>query len=279
MAKRIVTHVNPDLDAITAIWLLVRFGGDEFVDSKLSFVPAGERLEGEDQNTVHVDTGLGKFDHHQPEMGDVNTSAAKLVYEWLVSQGRIQKNDGLRRLVDVVNDVDHFREFHWPEPVSDRYELFLEYVLNGVKSGGYVKSDEELVEFGMKCLDGVYVSFKIRIAAEKDFEKGISFETKWGRALAVESSSSGVVKFSLKKGYKVVVRRDPELGFVRIKAAPVEGIDLSEAHEKLRKADPEATWYFHPSGKMILNGSTRNPKMRPSKLGLDEVIEILKLVK
>jgi hypothetical protein len=276
MAKRIVTHVNPDLDAITAIWLLIRFGGEDFVDSKFSFVPAGERLEGEDQNTIHVDTGLGKFDHHQLEMGEVDTCAAKLVYEWLVSQGRIQENEALRRLVDLVNEVDHFREFHWPEPVDDRYELFLEYVLNGVKLGGHVKSDEELVEFGMKCLDGVYTSFKIRIAAEKDFEKGVSFKTRWGKALAVETANSGTVKFGLKKGYRVVVRRDPELGFIRIKAAPVEGMNLSKAHEKLREADPEATWYFHPSGKMILNGSTRNPKMRPSKLALDEVIEILK---
>ena len=35
MAKTIVTHVNPDLDAITAAWLLTRFAGREFKKSTL----------------------------------------------------------------------------------------------------------------------------------------------------------------------------------------------------------------------------------------------------
>lgn len=278
MAKRIVTHINPDLDAITAVWLLDRFGGEDFVDSKVVFVPAGERLEDEDQDSVHVDTGLGKFDHHQPEMGDVDTCAAKLVYEWLVAEGRIQDNEALRRLVNVVNDVDHFREYFWPDPAHDRYGMFLEQVINGVKMGGYVKNDEDLVQLGMKCLDGVLTFFKIKIAAEKDLDKAITFETRWGKALAVETPNSGVVKLALKKRYSVVVRRDPELNFIRIKAAPREEINLLPVYRKLIEQDPEATWYFHSSGKMILNGSTHNPSMRPSKLSLDEAINILKSV-
>lgn len=276
MSKRIVTHVNPDLDAITAIWLLTRFAGGSFKDASITFVPAGERLEGEESNTIHVDTGLGKFDHHQPERGKEDTCAAMLVYEWLISEGRIQENEALKRLVIVINDVDHFREFFWPEPLKDRYELFLEYVLNGVKLGGHVDSDEELVRFGMQCLDGVYTSLKIRLKAEEDLEKGISFETRWGKALALESSNSGSIKFALKRGFKVVARRDPTNGMVRIKSAPLPQIDLIAVYQKLVKKDREATWFYHPSGHMVLNGSIRNPKMRPSKLGLDEVIKILK---
>lgn len=276
MAKRIVTHINPDLDAITAVWLLVRFGGKDFVDFELAFVPAGKRLQDEDNNTVHVDTGLGKFDHHQPEMGGKHTCAALLVYEWLVSEGRIKKQEALSRLVKLVTDVDHFKEYFWPEAADDRYELILEYVLNGVKLGGHVKTDEELVKFGMKCLDGVLTSFKIRVAAEKDIKKGIEFETRWGKTMALDSSNSGVIKFALKKGFRVVVRRDPENGMVRIKSAPLPEIDLKKVYQSLKDADKQATWYFHPSGHMILNGSLRNPQMKPSKLALDEVIEILK---
>lgn len=276
MEKTIVTHVNPDLDAITAIWLLVRFAGEEYKGAGVEFVPAGERLENENNNTIHVDTGLGKFDHHQPEKGEEDTSATKLVYEWLVNEKKIEKREELDRIVEFVTDIDHFREYFWPEPTSDRYLFCIEHVLQGIKMGGYVKNDKELVEFGMKALDGIYISFKVRKKAERDIKKGIVIETKWGKALGVESSNGGLSKLALKKGFKLVVRKDIETGSVRIKAAPEEGIDLSLVYKKILEMDPEATWYFHPSRKMVLNGSIRNPKMVPSKLNLSEVIDILK---
>ena len=276
MPKTIVTHINPDLDAITACWLLVRFGGNEFADATFGFVPAGERLEDEDNNSVHVDTGLGKFDHHQPDRGREDTCAATLVYEWLVHKRRIQDQEALRRMVDVVNDLDHMRNFFWDDPGNDRYEFFLGSLLNGLKLGGHVKNDHELVDFGMRCLEGLYTAFKIKVAAEEDLKKGIVFETTWGKTLALESKNDETIKLGIKSGYRVVARRDPESGMVRIKGAPLEEINLKSVYEKIREADPDATWYFHPGGHMVLNGSIRNPKMRPSKLSLDEVITLLK---
>ncbi len=53
-------------------------------------------------------------------------------------------------------------------------------------------------------------------------------------------------------------------------------IDLTLAYEKFKKIDPEATWYLHVSKKMLLNGSVKNPKMRPTRLGLDDIIGVLK---
>lgn len=276
ITKTIVTHINPDLDAIGSVWLLKRFGGNEFHKSELKFVPAGERLKSEDHNTVHVDTGLGKFDHHQEERGRKDTSATKLVYKWLISEGRIGKQEELDRMVRLITDIDHFKEYHWPEPIDDRYLFCLEHILNGAKIGNYVKSDGDLVEFGMLCLDGVLVIFKTRVRAEEDISKGISFESRWGKVLAVESANSGVVKLALKMGFNLVVRRDPEIGMVRIKTAPIKGMDLTTIYKKLKSIDSEATWYFHPSKKMVLNGSIRNPDMVPSKLALDEVIKIIK---
>ena len=107
MAKTIVTHINPDLDAITSVWLLVRFGGTDFRDASFSFVPAGERLGKEDEQVVHVDTGLGKFDHHQQDRGREDTSASKLIYEWLIDEGKIKKSEALSRMVGLVNQFDH----------------------------------------------------------------------------------------------------------------------------------------------------------------------------
>lgn len=55
-------------------------------------------------------------------------------------------------------------------------------------------------------------------------------------------------------------------------------IDLTLAYEKLRKMDPSATWFLHIGKKMLLNGSVKNPKMRPTKLGLGEIIRVLEKI-
>ncbi|MBI3070087.1 MAG: hypothetical protein HYY87_02170 [Candidatus Levybacteria bacterium] len=87
-------------------------------------------------------------------------------------------------------------------------------------------------------------------------------------------------------GYAVVVRKDPRKGYVRIKARPSEtrssklevrneDINLTLTYEKLRKMDPGATWFLHISKKMLLNGTVKNPKMKPTRLSLEEIIKVL----
>jgi len=120
-----------------------------------------------------------------------------------------------------------------------------------------------------------------RIWAENEIEeKGVKFETKWGKGLGLETINDTVVKLAQLMGYVVVVRKDPRKGYVRIKARPDEigkkGLDLTLVSEKLKKMDPQATWFLHVSGKMLLNGTPKNPKMKPSKLSLQEIIEVLR---
>src|SRR5260221_1621815 len=76
--KIIVTHMSPDWDAITSVWLLKKYLAG-WQDAAVKFVPAGQRLNniklksenveqndpiervGEDE-IIHVDTGLGPLD-------------------------------------------------------------------------------------------------------------------------------------------------------------------------------------------------------------------------
>ena len=66
--KLIVTHFNPDLDAIASIWIIKRFlkGWEK---ARVRFVPAGETYKDQPVDSqpeiLHVDTGLGELDHHQ----------------------------------------------------------------------------------------------------------------------------------------------------------------------------------------------------------------------
>src|SRR3989344_3796508 len=103
--KTIVTHIGPDLDAIASVWLVKTFwpGWEE---AEITFVPAGappNKMEPDsDPEIIHVDTGFGKFDHHQT---DADTCASMLVYAEVV---KLHGPDpALERMMAVINDVDH----------------------------------------------------------------------------------------------------------------------------------------------------------------------------
>jgi hypothetical protein len=272
--KTIVTHIGPDLDAITSTWLIkTYFPGWE--EAAMAFVPAGTTLKGmspdEDPEIIHTDTGFGRFDHHQT---DADTCASVLVYEEIKRQRGPDR--ALERMVAVVNDIDHFREVFFPNPTADYWDFSLVAVIDGWR---VIHADNpvKIVSLGMDALDAVYKTFQNKIWAEKEIaEKGLEFKTPWGKAVAVETVNDEVVHLGQKSGYALVVRKDPAKGYLRIKALPKEEIDLEKAYQLLKEHDPEATWFLHASHHMILNGSSKNPAMRPSKLTIREVAEILK---
>ena len=299
--KVIVTHTSPDWDAIGGVWLLKKFlpGWQE---AKVEFVPAGERSDrvkskktdwegpiekiGEDQ-IIHVDTGLGPLDHHQTS--DTTISGTGLTWDFIKMQFDLSGNqlssehkESVSRVVRFIVDTDHFKEVFWQEPAADYHEFTLLGLLEGLKQE-IQDNDLYYIEFGITCLNAMTHTFESRIWAEKEIkEKGIKFETKFGPAMGFETINDTVLKLAQKMGYQLVIRKDPRKGYIRIKALPEhgakKGIDLTLAYEKLKKIDPDATWFLHVSKKMLLNGSPKNPKMRPTKLTLIEIIKVLQSI-
>ncbi len=297
--KVIVTHVSPDWDAIGSVWIIKKFFPG-WQDANVQFVPAGSRVgnvKGEDvkdpieiigdDEVLQVDTGMGPLDHHQTSDRDVCGMSRTMDYvlDFLEKNGQHltqEHKESLQRIVKVVVEIDHFREVFWADPASDQYEFSLIGVLEGLK---YAKpgQDSYYVVFGMECLDALFHEFESRIWAEKEIkEKGIEFETSKGGALGVETMNEQVLKLGQKMGYVLVVKKDPRRGNVAIKTLPETpdnpGIDLTSAHDQLSKMDPEATWYLHVSKKMLLNGSSKNPKMKPTKLKLTDIIKVLERI-
>ena len=116
-----------------------------------------------------------------------------------------------------------------------------------------------------------------KVWAEEIIETdGIKFKSQWGKAIAFETLNDAVLKVSQKMGYVVSVRKDPKKGYVRIKGLPGTSVDFTRSYETLKQKDPQATWFLHSSKKILLNGTTKNPDMRPTKLSLDKIIEVLK---
>ena len=299
--KYIVTHTSPDMDAITSVWLIRKFlGGWDKAETK--FVPAGDRLlplpkndsfeyaiekKGGDEY-VHVDTGMGSLDHHQTS--DKDTCAASLTFDF-VKEGFLEneptinkeKLQALERMVKYVVEIDHFREVFRKDALADYNDFSIVNILDGLKMQK-PNQDNYYVEFVSECLDALLHDFENKIWAEREIKgNSVEFNTRWGKGLGLETINDSVVKLAQLMGYVIVVRRDPRKGYVRIKARPDEskhekGVNLTLAYEKLKKIDPNATWFLHVSKKMLLNGTPKNPKMKPTKLKLNDIIEVLKTI-
>ena len=312
--KLIVTHRACDLDAVASAWVIKRFlPGWE--NAEFKFVPAGEKLAGkyirtggiiekidpdsigvDGHDVIHVDTGLGPLDHHQTE--DENTCAASLAFDYVLKHNdpldkNENKKEALKRIVEYVIDDDHFQEVFYLNPNLDIYDFSIVSLIHGIKLI-YPKDDESCMRFGMDALDSIFHYFENKVWAENETtEKGIEFHTKWGKSLAVETLNDAVLKFGQTRGFVLTVRKDPATGSIRIKARPKKrtqnsklktknenifediDVDLTAVYERLKKMDPDASWYLHVSKRMLLNGSSKNLKMKGSKLTLDQVVEVL----
>lgn len=298
--KIIVGHNAPDIDVICSVWLIKRFlGGWEEADVK--FVPAGTRLpnsqleapsgEGDpiekigENEIITVDTGLGPLDHHQTKSDKV--CGATLTWDYVRQHGQMFKNEAesdktqhreeaISRIVNLALDDDHFKQVYYPDPNADYMESTLPELIDGAKLD---KPDDDMfvLDFGIQGLDLLLHKMENKIWAEKEIkDNSHEFESRWGKALASETINDDVIKVAQKMGYALVIRKDPRKGYVRIKASPKFEVDLSNSYEQLKKMDPDATWFLHVGRKMLLNGTLKNPKMRPSKLSLDAIISVLK---
>lgn len=274
--KTLVTHQSVDLDAVTACWLIKTFLPD-WDDAELKYVPAGLTLDNippdSKPSIIHVDTGLGKFDHHQT---DDYTSASKRVLEYLIKEGHIRAKyqKALEKLITIVNDSDHFGEVYYPEASSDRYDFLLSQIIEGLKAP--LHDDKKITELGFILLDAVFQILKNKVKAEETIKKGFVFHSKWGKSLAIESKNEEALKLALKSGFKLVVKKDPDRGNARIKTLPDTKLDLTPLYNQIKKIDKKGTWFLHVSKNMLLNSSAKNPNFVPTSLTLQRLIEIIK---
>lgn len=278
----IVTHHAPDLDAIGSTWLLKRFDSQHYADSQVAFVDPGnqinpseaERIGFQMHQITHVDTGLGEFDHHQPERGHQHICATSLVYDHICQLHPEEKdNKALKYLVEFVTDVDHFGEIYWPDAESPRYCFMIHELISGFESTDPHNDDSQMF-FGLQCLDAGYASLKETMQAQEVLRTGQDFQIKAGKSLGIETRNDRVIKYAQREGYILVIRKDPKSGEMRIKARPDAELDLKALADEIAKIDTTGTWYYHPSGKMLLNGSRKQRNQRPTPLTLAQVIEL-----
>ncbi|MDA1079464.1 MAG: hypothetical protein O2840_02115 [bacterium] len=283
--RAIVIHHAPDLDAIGGVWLFTRFAAQDFANAKILFVNPGDTLSPTEiakqqldpQDVIHVDTGLGQFDHHTVEKSSRSICATSLVYEYLSSKHmEIAQDKALKSLVGFVTEIDHFGEIYWPEAENTRYAFMIHELIRGQELADQ-QSDERQLQFGLQCLDNAYnVLVQQHKAAEILNSEGLTFAIKAGKCLGITSKNDDVIKLAQKMGYTLVIRKDPEMGNIRIKTRPDSSFTLEKLHQAILAQDSIGSWYYHPSGKMLINGSRKNTAQKASPLSLETIISLTK---
>ena len=261
-SQTIVGHLHPDLDCLAAIWLLRRWGGMQ--DAALRFVPAGQTLDDRpvdaDPLVVHVDTGGGRFDHHRTD--DHALSAAELVRRAVAVDDAV-----LARMIRHVTQIDHAQ-----------INLTPIFNVNDLIAGYHIlyADQPELVVAAMTAnFDAWYAQEARQLRLDAAFSQRIEFDTPWGLGIAMESDDGGSSRLAFGAGAVLYVYRDGQ-GRTGIAARSRSAVDLTPVYHDLRRLDPGADWYLHPSRRLLLCGTAKAPPRVPSKLTLDQLIGVLR---
>jgi hypothetical protein len=270
MPPTIVTHVKPHIDDICAAWLLKRYL-PAWRGAEMKFVPP-DTLEPPVTDTpekIHVGVGRGQFDEHK---GDIGECAASLVYRHINKSVVLNANErkALDKLIDWVlrEDTgkllsDPNRPFTVPSILEDIY----------LAKG---KDSEAVFELGSTILDALLVGMRNQVDLDADWQKRTEFKTAvGGQAVALISNARQLDSYAYSQGFDLFLRQTPDGRYTEIRLRAESDSDLKAVRDGLAKTDYGADWFFHHSGKLLLNGGDMTSRARLTSLGLKELTEIL----
>lgn len=270
--KTLITHINPHLDDIAAIWLFKKFHPD-FKDSKLEFIPArmGNLPHQEDDDHIYLGVGRGRFDEHK---GDIGECATSLVWKFLKEQKLVPEKEAEILALDQL--IEWVRKADTGKLGEDPYGDFSMPAFIRVHKGGKFLDSEENTDLGSKILDRIFLNLTHKQQAQLDWQKVLSFETKWGKGYAIESEYVDRSVCNSKDG-AIYIMVDPDQKSVQF-YTPKDGVDLEEIYNKVKELDPNAGWFLHHSHHILLCRSGASPDDTPTKLSIDQLIEVARAV-
>lgn len=278
----IVTHTNPDLDAITGAWLLKRFGGlgNESVEFVNTGNPVPEKLT---TAIAVVDTGREfdperlRFDHHQlPGQAANHTCAAWQIFNYL-GEAEIEY---LRPLLHIVFAGDTGR----PEANASR-ELGLHAIFSGWKAWwseqnpGERLTDEAALAYGFGLLDALEVRLRNQAKAKAELAQKVVYKSDDDLVWAIRHGSQSSTLAAYEEGARVVVfEGEPieveggttyPIGIMR--AGEWQEPHVGELAEQVARQHTEFaseinTWFKHPAGFFAGRGTPKAPVFQPVEI-------------
>lgn len=265
--KTLVTHINPHLDDISAIWVFKKFH-PEFNDAEIEFINASrdEALSSETDEKIYFGTGGGKYDEHK---GDLEDCAASLVWKDIKSKGLVSDSLEEKALDDLIE---------WNRKIDLGKGADADFGPYGVQA--FIRSkastqEESLksLKLGEEILDRILKLLKEVKQSETDWESRVEFESSFGKSVAVKSETIDR-SFVRGRGFDLVLMYDPSHSSAQFFTPSFE-IDLEPIYKKLIEKEPDCGWFLHQSHHMVLCGSSSAPEHK-TNLGFDELIEIAK---
>lgn len=268
--KTLVTHINPHLDDISAIWLFKKFF-PEFKDAQIEFITASRDagVKEESAEKIFLGTGGGKYDEHK---GDLEDCATSLVWKDIKAQSLEPRNDiELRALDELVE---------WNRLIDLGKGTVAEFGAYSVQA--FIRSKESTQESSLKSLklgeeilDRILKLLKRKHQSEIDWGKKVEFESKFGKSFAVSSETVDRI-FCREKGGDLFLMYDPKYSSAQFFTPSFE-IDLEPIYQKLVELEPNANWFLHQSHHMVICGSSSAPEHKTS-LSFEQLIETAKSV-
>lgn len=266
--KTLVTHINPHLDDISAMWLFKRLQ-QGFSEINLEFISASRDAgKDESEDKIYLGTGGGKYDEHK---GDLEDCATSLVWKDLGVKGLLPKDEitakALEELVEWNTLIDLGRL-----PRQDYEEFSVPAFIRAKDSS--VESSKKAVELGFEILDRILEVLKKKQQSIKDWQEKIEFDSTFGKGVAVESQTVDREFCRTQKGDLFLIV-DPKTRSVQYFTPSFE-IDLEPIYRKVRELDPQASWFLHQSHHMVLCGGGSVPQFTATKLSFEQLIEAAK---
>ncbi len=272
----LITHINPHLDDIFAIWLLKKYD-PKYQNFEIDFISATHDVVHEETaERVFVGTGGGKFDEHKEGL---KTCAGSLVFEHLKKENLLPQDQleikALEEMVEWNKKIDT-----GTIPI-EAYDEFSVPAFIRCKDSSKENS-KSCVELGSRILLRILSVLKGKQQSLMDWEKRVEFETKFGKSYGLKSKTidrpfcKRMARFA-KRGGDLFVIYNPKHNSVQF-FTPSQTLDLSPIYEKAKQMDPPADWYLHQSHHMVLCGSSSAPEAKQTKLSFEQLIEVAKSI-
>jgi hypothetical protein len=266
--KTLVTHINPHLDDISAIWIYKKFHND-FKDAEIEFITASRdaALKEETEDKIFLGTGGGIYDEHK---GDLEDCAASLVWKDIKAKGLAPENEAELKALDEL--------IEWNRLIDLGKGTNYDFGPYSVQA--FIRSKESTqeaslksLELGEEILDRI-LELLIKVKqSEKDWENRVEFQSKFGKSAAVDSKTVDR-SFVRDKGFEMVLMYDSEFKSAQF-FTPSFSIDLEPIYKKLIEKEPNSGWFLHQSHHMVICGSSSAPEHKTG-LSFEELVEIAK---
>jgi hypothetical protein len=300
-----LTHERPHLDEIVAIWLLRKFGEQRFpgvATAGVSFttvrklVDAGAKPEElEARGTLLLGIGGGRFDEHPTQ--DEGRKNGECATTLVAKELGVADDPSLAKILRFVRAAD----------VDGNASPFdISYVVK-LLHARHPEDPDRVIEWALVAIEAKYVEQRRFFTVVKpEFDaKAKVWEITAGerrlRMVTIDSDEDGIHKYARSEygARAAVVIQRRSSGNVVVFGNKQAGVDLREVVKLVRLAElsaqglpPETNeeklvaegqmpgaeeWFYHRQGQMLMNGSLTQADVPPTKLGLEQIGELVKI--